>query len=67
MLKKPDGAPPSAWIPYVAVENANERTERVRQLGGQVYVEPRDIPNVGRFSVFADPTGATIALLGPST
>jgi uncharacterized protein len=67
MLKKPDGAPPSAWIPYVAVENANERTERVRQLGGQVYVPPTDIPNVGRFSVFADPTGATIALLGPST
>jgi uncharacterized protein len=66
MLQKPAGTPgPSLWVPYVSVDDADERTARVQALGGQVYVEPRDIPNVGRFSVFGDPTGATAAMLAP--
>ncbi|HTQ79375.1 MAG TPA: VOC family protein [Thermoanaerobaculia bacterium] len=67
MLKKPDGNPPSAWLPYVQVADANATAERVRELGGQVFVPPTDIPNVGRFAVTADPTGAVIAILGPSS
>jgi len=30
-------------------------------------VQPKDIPNVGRFAVIADPTGAMLGILGPST
>jgi predicted enzyme related to lactoylglutathione lyase len=34
------------------------------QLGArQTIVAPQDIPNVGRFAVLLDPTGAAIALI----
>ena len=35
---------------------------RVNELGGTVFVAPRDIPNIGRFSVAADPSGAMFAV-----
>lgn len=58
---------PSHWIPYVAVDDIEASVKRVEELGGKVCVPPTDIPNVGRFSVITDPTGATISLikLGP--
>jgi uncharacterized protein len=55
------GAPPS-WLGYVAVDDVDATTDHARRLGGAVYVEPRDIPNVGRFSVIADPQQAVIGL-----
>lgn len=60
------GAPPH-WMPYVAVDDVEASVKRVEELGGKVCVPPSDIPNVGRFSVITDPTGATISLitLGP--
>ncbi|HZF12582.1 MAG TPA: VOC family protein [Thermoanaerobaculia bacterium] len=68
MLQKPaESGGPSAWLPYVAVENTDDRAQRVPQLGGKVWVQPMDIPNVGRFAVIADPTGAMLGILGPST
>jgi hypothetical protein len=68
MMKKPDGSSgPSAWLPYVQVEDTNQTAKRVTELGGQVFVPPTDIPNVGRFAVTADPLGAMIAVIGPST
>jgi uncharacterized protein len=55
------GAPPS-WLGYIAVDDVDATTDQARRLGGAVYVEPRDIPNVGRFSVIADPQQAVIGL-----
>ena len=52
------GAPPS-WIGYVAVEGVDAAADRVKRLGGSVHVPPTDIPNVGRFSVVADPQKAS--------
>jgi predicted enzyme related to lactoylglutathione lyase len=63
-MKKPEGeGGPSAWLPYIAVEDVDGTVARVEGLGGKVFMPPTDIPDVGRFSVLADPTGATIALL----
>jgi predicted enzyme related to lactoylglutathione lyase len=61
------GGAPSHWMPYVAVNDVDASVKRVEELGGKVCVPPSDIPNVGRFSVITDPTGATISLitLGP--
>lgn len=56
------GAPPG-WIGFVAVDDVDDAAERAKGLGGGVHVPPQDIPGVGRFSVVADPQGATIALL----
>ncbi len=52
---------PSAWRSYVTVDNTDEATARAVDLGGQVVEVPTDIPNVGRFSVVTDPTGAAIS------
>src|SRR5438270_8311104 len=56
------GTPPS-WVGYVAVDDVDATTAKVTAGGGKVYVQPRDIPNVGRFAIVADPDGAAIAVL----
>jgi predicted enzyme related to lactoylglutathione lyase len=63
VMKVPTGAPPqSHWITYLAVKNVDESTRNARELGAKVAAQPQDIPNIGRFSVIIDPTGAAIAL-----
>ena len=57
------GDAPSHWLSYVAVDDVDESARRVGELGGKVTVPPMDIPNVGRFCVINDPTGATISLI----
>ncbi len=59
------GAPP-AWLGYVAVEDVDAGAGKVKTAGGQVYMGPQDIPNVGRFAVVADPAGAVIGLFKSS-
>lgn len=55
------GTPPS-WVGYVAVDDVDATTAKVTASGGKIYVSPRDIPNVGRFAIVADPGGAALAL-----
>ena len=56
------GVPPH-WSMYVTVADCDERASRAGQLGGKLYMPPTDIPNVGRFSVIADPQGATFNII----
>jgi uncharacterized protein len=56
------GATPH-WIGYVGVDDVDAAVERIKQLGGAVYVPPTDVPNISRFSVVADPQMATLALV----
>ena len=55
------GATPR-WLGYVAVDDVDMTAERVRCLGGTIYVPPTD-SNIGRISVIADPQTATLALV----
>lgn len=57
------GEAPSHWMAYVAVDDVDARAARVEGLGGKVCVPPSDIPNVGRFCVINDPSGATLSLI----
>jgi predicted enzyme related to lactoylglutathione lyase len=59
------GPPRSFWMPYIAVEDADVMAARAKSLGGSIVVAPADIPNVGRFAVIADPTGAATAIMRP--
>lgn len=54
---------PNHWMPYVAVQDVDERFAAVPGLGGSGCVPPTDIPEVGRFAVVSDPTGGIISLL----
>ena len=60
------GAPPH-WMAHVEVANVDETVARAKGLGAQVYVEPNDIPTVGRFAVIADPQGASISVFKPAS
>lgn len=53
---------PSHWLAYIAVDDIDAKAQRCGELGGQVHVPPMDIPNIGRFCVIQDPTGAVVAL-----
>ena len=54
------GAPPN-WMTYIGAPNVDETSRLAQQFGGRVLRQPADIPNVGRFSVLADPQGAVFA------
>jgi uncharacterized protein len=54
---------PGQWLPYLQVQAVDPLVRRMGALGGQVRVPPTDIPDVGRFTVVADPGGAVCALV----
>ena len=56
---------PSHWMPYLAVESADQAVSLARALGGKVLVEPFDVMDVGRMAVVQDPSGATVSLWQP--
>jgi len=56
-------AMPSSWGGYITVDNVDSVVAKAKSLGGSVIVEPRDIPNVGRFSVIKDPQGAFFSMI----
>jgi uncharacterized protein len=49
------------WVGYVAVDDLDSTVERLRRLGGEVYVPPTNT-DTGRIAFVADPQGATLAL-----
>jgi uncharacterized protein len=55
------GATPR-WVGYVGVDDVDQATDRIKHLGGAVYVPPTD-SNIGRISVVADPQSATLAVV----
>jgi predicted enzyme related to lactoylglutathione lyase len=55
------GATPR-WMGYVGVDDVDASADRIKRLGGAVYVPPTDT-NIGRISVVADPQSATLALV----
>lgn len=57
----PDGEPPPHFLTYIAVEDVDENARQAVELGGKVIKAPMDIPNTGRMSIIADPTGAMFA------
>lgn len=57
-----NGMPPS-WGSYVSVDNVDSIVSKVKKLGGKICVDPRDIPDVGRFAVIQDPQGAMLSLI----
>lgn len=58
------GAKPG-WIGYIAAEDVDAKSAGIVELGGKVLRAPEDIPDIGRFSVAADPHGAVFCLFGP--
>ncbi len=60
------GAPPH-WMANIQVADVDAATNKAKSLGGTVLSPPMDIPKIGRFSVIADPQGASVALFKPTS
>ncbi|MFI0352047.1 VOC family protein [Actinomadura sp. 9N407] len=56
---------PVAWVTYVSVEDLDEVVKAVGPAGGQVLMEPMDILDQGRMTIFADALGAVLGAWQP--
>lgn len=56
-----EGMPPN-WLSYVAVQSADESTEKAKSAGGTVVHGPFDVMDKGRMSLINDPQGAMFAI-----
>lgn len=65
MKLPPEAGVPPHWIGYVGVADVDATTAEAKRLGGTVIQAPDDIPEVGRFSIVADPQGAVFAIFQP--
>lgn len=55
--------PPPHFMNYITVDSVDDAAGKVFDLGGKIVSPPADIPNVGRFCVVQDPTGATFSMI----
>jgi predicted enzyme related to lactoylglutathione lyase len=55
------GVPPH-WMPYVAVDSADDTTAKAVSLGGEIVAPAFDVFDFGRMAVLKDPTGAVISI-----
>jgi predicted enzyme related to lactoylglutathione lyase len=49
---------PPTWGVYVTVDDIEDAVKIAKELGGNILVEPREIPDMGKFCVIQDPQGA---------
>jgi uncharacterized protein len=60
-----DQAEQPVWGSYISVEDVDRATDRARELGATVLVEPFDTPGGGRVATVRDPAGAVVSLSQP--
>lgn len=63
MMQKMMPEQPTAWLPYVEVNDVKKTIAKARSLGADVKVNYMEIPGgMGAFGVFVDPSGAGIGV-----
>jgi len=55
----------SYWHSYIEVSDVDACAEKAPSLGGEVVVQPHDVPDVGRICIVKDPAGAIAHLMQP--
>lgn len=63
MMDKPREAPASTWTFYVNVDGLDGAVERIRAHGGQLRMEPHQVPSGNWIVQAVDPQGASFALV----
>jgi uncharacterized protein len=66
MMTAQEGMRPN-WGIYFATEDVDGVADKVTGAGGQIYMAPEDMPEVGRMAVVADPQGAAFGVVNPSS
>ncbi|AEW94713.1 MULTISPECIES: VOC family protein [Streptomycetaceae] len=62
LMPKHDAAMPTVWTVYLASSDAAATAARIREAGGQVFVEPMAVRDLGTMLVAADPGGAVFGV-----
>jgi predicted enzyme related to lactoylglutathione lyase len=62
MQKKPMAEAPTAWLPYVQVEDLKATMAKAIKLGAKPALEYQDIGDMGAIGIFIDPDGAALGL-----
>jgi predicted enzyme related to lactoylglutathione lyase len=58
------GAKPG-WLGYINVADVDATAASLRSAGGKVWMEPFDIPGIGRIAMVTDPQGAPFYVMKP--
>jgi uncharacterized protein len=53
---------PSAWLTYLATDDADATAAKIKGAGGQLLAEPMDVMSEGRMAVALDTAGAAFGL-----
>lgn len=56
---------PDTWSTYLYTEDAAATATAVTANGGQVYMEPTDVPEQGHMAIFGDASGASVGVWQP--
>jgi predicted enzyme related to lactoylglutathione lyase len=62
LMKHPMPGAPSLWLPYVQVDDIQAATAKAKSLGATIIKDVTEVMGAGWFSLFIDPTGATLGL-----
>jgi predicted enzyme related to lactoylglutathione lyase len=62
MAMAQDPAVPSAWLPYVLVDDVKKTLAKAAKAGATIKVDYMSIGEMGAIGVFVDPTGATLGI-----
>jgi predicted enzyme related to lactoylglutathione lyase len=67
IMQKPadQGAMPDMWSTYLRTDDAAATAAAVTASGGEIYVEPMDVPEQGHMAFFGDVSGAAIGVWQP--
>ncbi len=57
------GDMPSFWCTYFTVNDTDAVAAKAKSLGGTVFIEPSDIPQVGRFAGIVSPQGVMFMVI----
>ena len=57
---------PETWMPYIAVDDVDERVKKATKAGGKVMKPAFDVPGVGRIVILEEPGGAGIGWMTPA-
>jgi uncharacterized protein len=63
MMQNQSPKQPSAWMPYVEVDDVRKAIAKAKKLGAKIGLEYMEIPDgMGSFGYFTDPTGAALGV-----
>jgi predicted enzyme related to lactoylglutathione lyase len=65
MMQHPMPGAPSAWLPYVLVDDIKAATAKAKSLGATIMRDVTEVMDAGFLSILVDPTGAHLGLWQP--